>query len=119
MIALGLALAEDLTPPGPLAAYSPTIDAAISTGGHLTPGLAVIPLTADDSPVMMFNHEQDPSAGPAEYAFETCAAVRAAGSTCDFRVQPGSGHTSYIYGGTSFWPVDTGPFLWQHLRLAG
>lgn len=119
VIALGLALAEDTAPPGPLAAYSPTIDAAVSTGAHLTPGLDQLALTADDSPVLLFNHEQDPAAGPAEYAFETCAAVRASGNTCDFRVQPGTGHTSYVYGGTTFWPADTGPFLWQHLRLAG
>lgn len=117
VVALGLAVAEDTTPPGPLAAYSPRIDAGISTGAHLTPGLPVLTLTAGDAPVMMFNHEQDPSAGPAEYAFETCAAVRAGGNTCDFRLQPGTNHTSYIYGNSSFWAPDTGPFLWQHLRL--
>lgn len=120
VVALGLALAEDTTAPtGPLAAQSARVDAGISTGAHLTPGLAAVSLTPGDAPVMMFNHDQDPAAGPAEYAFETCAAVRAAGATCDFRQQPGTAHTSYIYGSSAFWPLDVGPFLWQHLRLAG
>lgn len=117
VIALGLALGDDLTPGGPLAVHSPAIAAAVSTGGHLTPGLPLLTLAASDPAVLMFNHETDPSAGPVEVALETCTAVRASGNTCDFVTVPGDGHTSWITPGSPFWSSEVSPFLWHHLRL--
>ena len=48
VVALGVALADDPTPGGPLAAVSPRIDAAVSTGAHLTPGLSTLTLGPDE-----------------------------------------------------------------------
>ena len=56
-------------------------------------------------------------AGPAEDAFETCAAVRASGNTCDFVEVPGEGHQSWITPGSPFCTDEVNPFLWHHLRL--
>jgi dienelactone hydrolase len=119
-IALGVALAEDPTPGGPLAAFSPHVAAGVSTGAHLTPGLAVIDLEPTDSPVMMFHFDQDTSRDGAtwDYAYQTCAAVHAAGNVCDAVRQPGSGHTVAIGPTGKWWAPEIGPFLWHHLRLA-
>lgn len=118
-IALGVGTWADPTPGGPLAAWSPAIDAAVSTGAHLTPGLGIIDVDAGDAPALMFHYETDTVTGNTdEYAFETCAALRDAGSTCDFVVQTGSGHTVSISASGSQWTPDIGPFLWTHLRLS-
>lgn len=120
VIALGLAAADDPTPGGPLAGVARTIDAAVSTGGHLTPGIEADAVTfeATDAPAMMFHYETDSTTGDTdEYAFETCAALRAGGTTCDFNVQAGSGHTTTISAGGTNWPTEIGPFLWHHLAL--
>lgn len=119
-ITLGLSVADDPTPGGPLAAFSPTIDAAVSTGAHLTPGIGspLLSFEADDPAVLMFHYElDDVTAVTDDYAFETCAEVRAAGSTCDFVTQPGSGHTTSVNAGGSNWTSRIGPFLWHHLDL--
>lgn len=119
-IALGVALADDPTPGGPLAAYTPDVAAAMSTGAHLTPGLGLIGFQPTDDPVLMFHHEQDTSELKAsgEYAFRTCAAARDAGSTCDFTLQPGTGHTTNMGPSGTWWTGISGPFLWHHLDLA-
>jgi acetyl esterase/lipase len=118
VIALGLALVDDQTPGGPLAGFSPSVSAAVSTGGHLTPGLSVLDLREEQPPVWMINYEVDPTLGDAPEAFKTCAAVRASGNTCDFTEVPGEGHQSWITPGGPIWTSGSGPFLWHHLRLA-
>jgi predicted esterase len=119
-VVLGIALTDDPTPGGPLGSVSPTIAAAISTGASLTPGIETggVTFEASDAPVLMFHHELDTSTGSTdEEAFETCEGVRTAGSTCDFRVQAGSGHTVTISAGGTYWAPDIGPFLWHQLDL--
>lgn len=116
-IALGMALGDDLTPGGPLAAYSPTIAAATSTGAHLTPGLSLLKLRADQAAIQMFSYEDDETGFTSDYAFQTCAAVRKAGNTCDFVLQKGRGHTAWLTPGAPFWTTEQGPFLWTQLRL--
>ncbi len=119
VIALGVALGDDPTPGGPLAAYTPTVEAAVSTGGTLTPGLSQLTLQADDPAINMYNYENDPTdVGTADDAFKTCAAVRASGNTCDFTELPGEGHTTDLSSTGPYWTTDIGPFLWQHLQLA-
>lgn len=120
VVALGVALADDPTPGGPLAAVSPRIDAAVSTGAHLTPGLSTLTLGPDEPPTLLVHFEvDDTTTNTSAYAFETCAAVRAAGSTCDFEEVPGTGHQSWISPGGPIWAARSGPFLFEHLRLAG
>jgi acetyl esterase/lipase len=118
-ISIGLAVADDITPTGPLAAYPPTVAAAISTGAHLTPGIeaGVLTFQETDAPIMMFHFDTDTATGDsAAYAFQTCAAVRTAGSTCDFIQQPGSGHTAWLAPGGAWWSNKIGPFIWRWLR---
>jgi pimeloyl-ACP methyl ester carboxylesterase len=119
-IALGVAVAEDPTPGGPLAAFSPRIGAGVSTGAHLTPGLGLIDLQPTDSPVMMFHFEQDTSRGQAtwDYAYQTCAAIHAAGNVCDSIRLPGAGHTVALGPTGKWWVPEIGPFLWYHLDLS-
>jgi poly(3-hydroxybutyrate) depolymerase len=119
-IALGVALTDDPTPGGPLADVSPKIAAAVSTGAHLTPGLAGITLTADDAPIMMFHYEHDTSRlkSTFEDAYQTCTAVRRAGDVCDAIRLPGSGHTVSVGPQGKWWTPEIGPFLWAHLHLA-
>ncbi|HEV7759927.1 MAG TPA: hypothetical protein VGO78_13095 [Acidimicrobiales bacterium] len=111
---------EDPTPGGPLAAFTPRIAAAVSTGAHLTPGLDLVDLQPTDSPVMMFHFEQDTSRYHAtwDYAYQTCAAIHTVGNVCDSIRLPGSGHTVGV-GPTGKWRApEIGPFLWHHLDLA-
>jgi dienelactone hydrolase len=118
VVALGMALFDDPTPGGPLAAVSPRIDAAVCTGAHLTPGLSTLTLGPEDPAALLVHFELDDTTGnSSEYAFETCAAVRSAGSTCDFEEVPGEGHQSWITPGGPLWTSRTGPFLFEHLRL--
>jgi acetyl esterase/lipase len=119
-ISLGIAAMADLTPGGPLAAYSPSVAAAVSTGAQLTPGIdaGAVTFQPTDAPVLMFHHETDAASGTAEYAMRTCSAIRAGGSTCDFVLQPGEGHTTDLDPDRSWWPTELGPFLWTQLRLA-
>ena len=119
-ITLGMAIVDDPTPGGPLAGVSRNISAAVSTGAHLTPGIptGAISFDATDAPVMMFHYETDTATDNAdEYAFETCAAVRTAGNTCDFNVQAGWGHTVSVGSTGPYWTSEIGPFLWHHLDL--
>ncbi len=121
-IALGVAVASDPTPGGPLAAFTPAVAAAVSTGAHITPGIGtgLVGFEATDAPVLMFHYGTDSATGDSSaYAFETCTAVRASGNTCDFVTQPGSGHTTNLSGGGTWWTPELGPFLWEHLGLAG
>lgn len=120
-ISLGIAVATDLTPGGPLAAYSPTV-AAVSTGAQLTPGIDAGALTFEptDAPVLMFHYETDASSGTAVYAMRTCTAIRDGGSTCDFVLEPGEGHTTDLdpHPTRKWWNTELGPFIWTQLRLA-
>ena len=119
-ISLGIAVATDTTPGGPLAAQSPSVAAAVSTGAQLTPGIdaGVLTFEPTDAPVLMFHHETDAASGTGEYAMRTCAAVRAGGSTCDFVLQPGDGHTTDLDPASYWWSSELGPFVWTQLRLA-
>lgn len=116
---LGVAYANDPTPGGPLAAFSPEVAAVVSTGAHLTPGLDQIDFDSTDAPSLMFHYEQDTSKLKAtwDYAYRTCTAVRAVDVSCDFVVQPGSGHTIAVGPLAKWWKPEIGPFLWYHLRL--
>lgn len=118
VVALGVALLDDPTPGGPLAGVSARIDAALSTGAHLTPGIPLLQLGPDEPATYLAHFSVDEVTGDtAAYAFETCAVVRAAGSTCDFQEIPGEGHQSRISPGGAIWTERTGPFLFEHLRL--
>lgn len=118
-IALGLALLEDVTPGGPLADVSPRATAAFSTGAYLTPVLGTASLDASDAPVLLQHFETDTASGrPWTYAASTCDAVRAAGSTCDLAISPGTDHTVGL--GPDSAEIDRIlAFLAVHLRLDG
>jgi dienelactone hydrolase len=119
-VALGVGVSEDPTPGGPLAAVSPTIAAAVSTGAHLTPGfdLGFIDFEATDAPALMFHYETDTVTGvTSAYANRTCLAIAQAGSRCKLVVQPGSGHTTSLAAGGTWWSSEIGTFLWNELRL--
>jgi hypothetical protein len=67
---------------------------------------------------MLFHYETDSVTGDSdEFAFLTCAGLRSAGSTCDFVVQPGVGHTVSVASTSANWTSRIGPFLWHHLDL--
>lgn len=118
-IALGVGAIEDVSPGGPLAAHSPRIQAAVSTGANLTPGLGLITFSATDSPSLLFHHETDTvTAMTAADTQATCDALQVAGTTCDLEIQPGSGHTTSVNAGGTWWTPRIGPFLWTHLDLA-
>ncbi len=133
-IALGLALLEDLSPTGPYAGVSPKVDAAFSTGAYLTPanltdptrrsgGRPVPPgaakLDETDSPVLLHHFGTDTESGrPWTYAAATCAAVRAAGDTCDLAISKGRDHIVGL-GPTSTEIDRILAFLAVHLRLDG
>lgn len=119
-IALGLAATDDPTPGGPLAAHSPKVRAAVSTGAHLTPGIEAGQVTfqATDAPALMYHFATDSTTGStAAYARRTCDGFTAAGASCQFVAQPGSGHTVSISGNSPQWGADLGTFLWQKLDL--
>lgn len=120
VVSLGVAAMTDPTPGGPLAAYSPSVAAAVSTGAQLTPGIDanLITFQPTDAPVLMFHHVTDQASGTGEYAMRTCWAIRAGGSTCDFVLQPGEGHTTDLDPAQYWWSPELGPFLWTQLRLA-
>jgi dienelactone hydrolase len=119
-VALGVAIHEDPTPGGPLGSVSPKIAAAVSTGAHLTPGidLGFIDFEATDAPALMFHYETDTVTGvTSAYAGRTCTAISTAGSRCKLVVQPGSGHTTSLAAGGTWWSSEIGTFLWNELRL--
>lgn len=120
-VALGTAAVDDPTPGGPLAAWSPRSNAAVSTGAHLTPGidLGFVTFEATDSPALMFHYDTDTATGDdAAYARRTCNGLNAAGVTCRFVQQPGSGHTTSLSAGGPWWTNEIGPFLWDQLGLS-
>jgi poly(3-hydroxybutyrate) depolymerase len=119
-IALGVGAADDPTPGGPLAAWSPKIRAAVSTGAHLTPGidLGLITLQSTDAPALMFHYASDTVTGnTSAYARKTCDGLVAAGSRCTFVEQAGSGHTVGLAASGTRWTGSIGPFLWDELDL--
>lgn len=119
-IALGVGMGNDLSPTGPLAAYSPAVATAVSTGAHLTPGLDLPVWSPDRTPVLMYTHEielTEPDA-PADHDYETCLYIRDGGGQCDWHEIPGEGHTIGIGPSGSRWAGTTGPYLWDTLRLA-
>jgi hypothetical protein len=91
----------------------------VSTGAQLTPGIdaGVLTFQPTDAPALMFHHETDASSGTGEYAFRTCQAIRDGGSTCDFVLQPGEGHTTDLHPMSYWWTSQLGPFMWNALRL--
>lgn len=120
-VALGTAIVDDPTPGGPLAAWSPRSNAAVSTGAHLTPGIDTgrVTFEAGDSPALMFHYDADTVTGSdADYARRTCQGLQLAGITCRFVQQPGSGHTTDLRAGGTWWTSEIGPFLWDQLDLA-
>lgn len=119
VVALGLALVEDLSPGGPQGDVSSRVTAAFSTGTYLTPVPGVTLLGPDDAPVLLHHFTRDTTSGRSwTSAAATCDAVRTAGGTCDLVVGPGADHV-----------VGLGPdgaeadrilaFLAVHLRLDG
>jgi dienelactone hydrolase len=120
-IALGLSASPDTARTAPYAAYSSTIAGAISTGAYLTPGLdlGVLKITAGLAPIQMFHYATDVASNTGAYAFRTCTAYRAAGSTCQYIAQPGEGHTTDLTPGSVWWSNQIGPFVWRYLRLFG
>jgi dienelactone hydrolase len=119
-VALGMSAAPDFQQTGPNATFSSKIAAAISDGAYLTPAIeaGVLHLTAGLAPVLMFHYETDVASNTGAYAFETCAAYRTAGSTCDYVSEPGEGHTTDLTPTGPWWAKPLGPFLWDHLALA-
>jgi acetyl esterase/lipase len=120
-VSLAIANLESAPPAsGPLAGVSAEAAGAVSTGASLSAGSGFVTFDAGDAPAMMFHYEQDtgPTTPTADFAFQTCAAMREAGATCDFIRQPGSGHTISLAPSGSWWTGEIGPFLWLHLGLA-
>src|SRR5690606_26887345 len=120
---ISLAIAHlDSTPPatGPLAGVPAALPPAGPTGPSPPPPLGAVRFDDGDAPSMMFHYEQDtgPTSPTADFAFQTCAAIRAAGVACDFIRQPGSGHTISLAPGGTWWTSEIGPFLWLHMGLA-
>jgi acetyl esterase/lipase len=119
-VALGTATIDDPTPGGPLAAWSPRSDAAVSTGAHLTPGIDIglVTFEATDSPALMFHYDLDTATGDdATYARRTCNGMNDAGVRCRFVQQAGSGHTTSLSAGGPWWTDEIGLFLWDQLDL--
>jgi acetyl esterase/lipase len=119
-LALGVAATDDATPGGPLAAWSPKINAAVSTGATLTMGFDAGLMTADagDAPSMLFHYETDTATSwTGEYAAKHCTYMAAVDVPCQMRISPGSGHTIGLGAGSTQWTNDIGPFIWNHLRL--
>jgi pimeloyl-ACP methyl ester carboxylesterase len=119
-VALAIANLESAPPAtGPLAGVTAEAAAAVSTGANLSSASGFVTFDEGDAPALMFHYEQDtgPTNPTGEYAFQTCAAMRAAGATCDFVLQPGSGHTTNLTPGGPWWTSEIGPFLWLHLGL--
>lgn len=122
-ISFGTALIDDPTPGGPLAAFDHQPNAAMGTGGHLTPAVETPGIVADPAPTMMFRYEFDGVAGPSDpsyewpYSYQTCNGIHANGGICDFILLPGGGHVSGLSptGGQSYWYM---PWLYDHLDLA-
>jgi dienelactone hydrolase len=119
-IALGLSASPDTHPASsPYAAYSASVEAAVSTGAYLTPGFdaGLIQLTGHEAPILMFHYETDAASAPGPYAYETCTDYRQAGDTCDYVSQAGEGHTTDLSPGGEWWDDPLGPFIYQHLSL--
>ena len=118
-LALGSAVSGSATTTGPLAAYSPSIAAAASAGAFLTPALPLLHLTNTEPAVIMFQYDLDDATHETSaYAFETCDALRAAGSTCDEVDEAGTGHDSQL-DPLGPWRNKIVPFMWIQLHLAG
>jgi acetyl esterase/lipase len=119
-LSLAAAHLEDQTPGGPLGSVPTDVAASMSTGASLSAGLDQVTFDGGDAPTLMFHYEQDtgPTTPTGAFAFQTCAAVRAAGVACDFVLQPGGGHTISLSPSTAYWTDEIGPFLWLHLDLA-
>jgi dienelactone hydrolase len=119
-VALGVALADDPTPTGPLAQVSPTAAAAVSTGATLTPGISTgfVTFQATDAPTLMFHYDVDTvTQFSASYSRITCDEAVRAGARCRFVQLAGSGHTVSVSPAGSYWTSEIGPFLWSELRL--
>jgi acetyl esterase/lipase len=118
-LTLAAAVSGTATTTGPLAAYSPVLQAAVGTGAYLTPALPFLTFNANEAPVQMYQYDMDEATHvTAAYAFETCDALRAAGSTCDEIQEPGTGHTAWLVPGGPEWQNRLGPFIWNHLHLS-
>lgn len=119
-IALGVGMHEDPTPSGPLAAYSPRIGVAVSTGATLTAGIDLGIIVADpaDTPSMLFHYETDTVTGwTAAYASENCTALIEQTVDCRVIVNAGSGHTVGLGASGTRWTGTIGPFIWDKLAL--
>jgi acetyl esterase/lipase len=120
-VSLGLGAGDDPTPAGPLAAFSPKIAAAVSTGATLTPGIeaGLVSIEKSDAPALMFHYDQDSvTQFPADYSRQTCDLLVLAGSRCRWVQQYGRGHTVSLSADGPWWTSEIGPFLWSELRLA-
>jgi dienelactone hydrolase len=124
-IALGLSAVPDTHAAGnpyttsPYASYSASVEAAVSTGAYLTPGLeaGLLQLSGHEAPILMFHYETDAASAPGPYAYETCTDYHQAGDTCDYVSEAGEGHTTDLSPGGEWWNDPIGPFVYQHLSL--
>jgi dienelactone hydrolase len=118
-IALGTSAAPDISSTGPLAAYSSSVVAAVSTGAYLTPALdsGALHPGAGLAPILMFHYETDVASNTGAYAFRWCAAYRQGGSVCDYVSQPGEGHTTDLTPGGTWWTSQIEPFVFRWLGL--
>jgi len=119
-IALGLAAVPDPHPStSPYASFSASVQAAVSTGAYLTPGLeaGLLKLTGHEAPILMFHYETDAASAAGTYAYETCTGYHQAGDTCDYVSEAGEGHTTDVTAGGEWWDDPLGPFIYQHLSL--
>jgi dienelactone hydrolase len=119
-IALGLAAVPDTHPASsPYSSYSASVEAAVSTGAYLTPGLeaGLLTLTGHEAPILMFHYETDAASAPGPYAYETCTDYHQAGDICDYVDEAGEGHTTDVSAGGQWWNDPEGPFIYHHLSL--
>lgn len=119
-VALGTGMLDDPTPGGPLAAHSPRIGAAVSTGAMLTPGIELGLVTAEptDAPSLLFHYEVDTVTGfTDEDAAAHCDALVAVDVRCRLEISAGSGHTVGLGASGSRWTGVIGVFLWNNLTL--
>ena len=117
-LSLGVGVSGNTPTTGPLSGYSPEVAAVVSNGAYLTPALPFITLNDHEAPTMMFQYQMDEATHvTSAYTFQTCDALRAAGSTCDEVEIAGTGHTTWLVAGGPWWTSKLGPFLYQQLHL--
>ncbi|MBT9598782.1 MAG: alpha/beta hydrolase [Vitreoscilla sp.] len=103
---------------------SAQVAAAVSTGATLIDPLfdsdLVLQYDRSDTPVLLFHTNLIDSATGATWddnVLPTKTRIDNSGNTCTAIPTPGAEHTVPLEMDGKWWPT-TGPFLWEHLRLA-